>query len=174
MKKFLALTALFFGIIANAQLDKIYRHNGETIEGKVLKVEEYNIVFKYDGEDTENSLSKYAVEKIVYTTGRTENMTKKIVVKGKDDWEKVMIIEDKAYLGGLKKGDEIRGKTGFISYHTGNTADKKAEKKLKIEAAEKGMPFIFMLESKDINQTGYKGKAFGNVQSIKKGITYNY
>ena len=174
MKKIIFLMTIFFGLVANAQTDKIFKHNGEEINGKVIKVEEYTLVFKYDGEDTENTLSKYAVEKVVYKSGRVEQMTDKIVVNGENDWEKVVILEDKSYIAGLKKGDEIRGKTGFVSFHTGNTADSKAQKKLKMEAAKAGFPFILMTESKDINQSGASGPSFGAVQSIKKGITYKY
>ena len=43
-----------------------------------------------------------------------------------------------------------------------------------MEAAKLGIPFILMTESKDINQSGASGPAFGNVQSIKKGVTYKY
>ncbi|MDI9309091.1 MAG: hypothetical protein QM535_02650 [Limnohabitans sp.] len=174
MKKILFLGLLLCNILTYAQTDKIFKHNGEEINGKVLKVEEYSIVFKYDGEDTENTLSKYAVEKVIYKSGRVEQMTEKIIVNGEADWEKVVILEDKSYIAGLKKGDEIRGKTGFISFHTGNTADTKAQKKLKIEAAKGGFPFILLTESKDINQSGASGPSFGAVQSIKKGVTYKY
>lgn len=174
MKKILFIATLLFAFATNAQTDKIYKHNGEEINGKVIKVEEYTIVFKYDGEDAENTLSKYAVEKVIYKSGRTEEMTQKIAINGEADWEKVVILEDKSYIAGLKKGDEIRGKTGFVSFHTGNTADAKAQKKLKIEAAKAGYPFILLTESKDINQSGATGPSFGAVQSIKKGITYKY
>lgn len=174
MKKILFIVTLLFAFATKAQTDKIYKHNGEEINGKVIKVEEYTIVFKYDGEDAENTLSKYAVEKVIYKSGRTEEMTQKIAINGEADWEKVVILEDKSYIAGLKKGDEIRGKTGFVSFHTGNTADAKAQKKLKIEAAKAGYPFILMTESKDINQSGATGPSFGAVQSIKKGITYKY
>ena len=74
----------------------------------------------------------------------------------------------------MKKGDEIRGKTGFVSFHTGNSADKKSEKKLKMEAAKTGFPFILLTAEKDINQSGASGPSFGAVQSIKKGVTYKY
>lgn len=174
MKKLILLFVTIFSSVANAQSDKVFKHNGEEVNGKVVKVEEFTIVFKYDGEDTENTLSKYAVEKVIYKSGSVEEMTQKIVVKSEDDWEKVVILEDKTYIAGLKKGDEIRGKTGFVSFHTGNTADAKAQKKLKIEAAKGGFPFILMTENKDINQSGASGPSFGAVQSIKKGVTYKY
>jgi len=173
MKKFLLLAVAFLGFAANAQVDKIYKHNGEVVEGKVIRLEEYTIVFKYDGEDAENTFGKYAIEKIVYgKTGRVEEVTEKIVINGEADWEKVVILEDKAYIAGLKKVDEVRGKTGLINYHTGNTGDKKAEKKLKIEAAKMGCPFI--LQTADKSTVGASSNSLGGSQVIKKGIGYKY
>lgn len=173
MKKFLLLAVTFLGFAANAQVDKIYKHNGEVVDGKVVKLEEYTVIFKYDGEDAENTIGKYAIEKIVYgKTGRVEEVTEKIVINGEADWEKVVILEDKAYIAGLKKVDEVRGKTGLINYHTGNTGDKKAEKKLKIEAAKMGCPFI--LQTADKSTVGASSNSLGGSQVIKKGIGYKY
>ena len=173
MKKFLLLAVAFLGFAANAQVDKIYKHNGEVVDGKVVKLEEYTVIFKYDGEDAENTIGKYAIEKIVYgKTGRVEEVTEKIVINGEADWEKVVILEDKAYIAGLKKVDEVRGKTGLINYHTGNTGDKKAEKKLKIEAAKMGCPFI--LQTADKSTVGASSNSLGGSQVIKKGIGDKY
>ena len=174
MKKILLVGALILGLnVAHAQLDVITKHNGENVSGKVVKLEEYTIVFKYDGEDAENTLSKYAVEKIVYgKSGRVENVTDKIEVKGEEDWEKVVILEDKGYAAGLKKGEEVRGKTGLINYHTGNTADRKAEMKLKKAAAIVGCPFILMTADK--TTVGFNSNQLGGSQAIKKGIGYKY
>ena len=164
---------LIAGTIANAQVDVITKHNGEIVKGKVVKVEEYTVVYKYDGEDAENSIGKYAIEKIVYgKSGRVEQVTDKIVVSTEDDWEKVVILEDKAYIAGLKKGEEVRGKTGLINYHTGNTGDKKAEKKLKMAAAAIGCPFVLMTSDK--TTSGYNSNQLGGSQAIKKGIGYKY
>lgn len=173
MKKILLVALFFIGCAVNAQVDKIYKHSGEVVDGKVIKLEEYTIVFKYDGEDAENTISKYAVEKIVYgKSSRVEEVTEKIEVKGEDDWEKVVILEDKAYIAGLKKGEEVRGKTGLINYHTGNTGDKKAEKKLKMAAAAMGCPFI--LQTADKSTSGYDSNRLGGSQVIKKGVGYRY
>ncbi len=174
MKKIILVFALLFSYaIMNAQVDKIYKHNGETVEGKVVRLEEYTIIFKYDGEDAENTLSKYAIEKIVYgKSGRVEEITEKITINGEADWEKVVILEDKAYISGLKKGEEVRGKTGLINYHTGNTGDKKAEKKLKMAAAALGCPFI--LQTADKSTVGASSNALGGSQAIKKGVGYKY
>lgn len=173
MKKLLFLALIFCGLTVNAQSDQIFKHSGETVNGKVVRVEEYTVVFKYDGEDAENTISKYAVEKVIYgKSGRTEEMTEKIVVNGEADWEKVIIFEEKSYIAGLKKGEEVRGKTGLINYHTGNTGDKKAEMKLKKAAAAAGMPFILMTADK--STVGASSNGLGGSQNIKKGIGYKY
>lgn len=168
------LLALLFTVgLVNAQVDQITKHSGEVVKGKVVKLEEFTVIFKYDGEDAENTISKYAIEKIVYgKSGRVEEITEKIEVKGEADWEKVVILEDKAYIAGLKKGDEVRGKTGLINFQTGNTGDKKAEKKLKMDAAKIGCPFILLTADK--TTVGANSNALGGSQAIKKGIGYKY
>ncbi|MBS3993471.1 MAG: hypothetical protein KGZ87_07125 [Bacteroidetes bacterium] len=176
MKRLILFFALFI-CYGNgfAQLDVIKKHSGETVEGKIVRVEEYTITFKYDGEDAENTLGKYAIEKIVYgKSGRVEQVTDKIEINSEDDWEKVVILEEKSYIAGLKKEGEIKGKTGFVSFHTGNTANRKAEMKLKQDAAKLGCAFILLTSDKDINQSGAQGPTLGAVQSIKKGIAYKY
>ena len=174
MKKIILLIAVVLSTaFANAQEDVITKHNGETVNGKVIRLEEYTVVFKYDGEDAENSLGKYAIEKIVYgKSGRVEEVSEKIVVNGEADWEKVVILEEKSYIAGLKKAGEVRGKTGLINFQTGNTGDKKAQKKLKMDAAKLGCPFVLMTSDK--TTVGANSNALGGTQAIKTGVAYKY
>tara|TARA_R110000868_G_scaffold5985_8_gene34800 strand:+ start:32605 stop:33126 length:522 start_codon:yes stop_codon:yes gene_type:complete len=173
MKKALFLAAMLMITFVNAQGDKIFKHSGEIVEGKVIRLEEYTIDFVYEGEDAENTIGKYAVEKIIYgKSGREEDITEKIDVSGKDGWENVVILEDKGYIAGLKKGDEVRGKTGLINFQTGNTGDRKAEKKLKMDAAEQGCPFILLTADK--TTLGASSNRLGGSQAIKKGVAYKY
>lgn len=173
MKKIVfALMSLMFPLLVSAQTDVIKKHNGETVNGKVKRIEEYTVVFVYDGEEAENTLSKYAIEKITYKSGRVEEVTEKIVVRSEDDWEKVVVFEEKSYIAGLKKVDEIRGKTSLINFQTGNTGDKKADKKLKMAAAAMGCPFVFMTAEK--TTVGASSNQLGGSQVIKKGLAYKY
>ena len=174
MKKIILLFAVVLSTaFANAQVDVITKHNGETVNGKVIRLEEYTVVFKYDGEDAENSLGKYAIEKFVYgKSGRVEEVSEKIVVNGEADWEKVVILEEKSYIAGLKKAGEVRGKTGLINFQTGNTGDKKAQKKLKMDAAKLGCPFVLMTSDK--TTVGANSNALGGTQAIKTGVAYKY
>ncbi len=174
MKKIILLFTLFAGVnVANAQIDKIFKHSDEIVEGKVIRLDEYTIVFKYDGEDAENTIGKYAVQKIIYgKTKRQEDITEKLVINGEDDWEKVVILEDKGYIAGLKKVGEVRGKTGLINFQTGNTGDKKAQKKLKMDAAKQGCPFVLMTSDK--TTVGANSNSIGGSQAIKTGVGYKY
>ncbi len=71
-------------------------------------MEEYAIVFKYDGEGAENTLSKYAIQKTVYgKSGRVQDVTEKIIVSTEDDWEKVIVLEEKSYTARLKIVEEV-------------------------------------------------------------------
>lgn len=174
MKKLTLLLFLFVGVnVANAQVDKIFKHSDEIVEGKVIRLDEYTIVFKYDGEDAENTIGKYAVQKIIYgKTKRQEDVTEKITINGEDDWEKVVILEDKAFISGLKKVGEVRGKTGLINFQTGNTGDKKAQKKLKMDAAKLGCAFVLMTSDK--TTVGANSNTIGGTQAIKTGVGYKY
>jgi sRNA-binding regulator protein Hfq len=175
MKSLLVALCLFVTTLASAQADKIFLHNGKTVEGSVVKVAEFTIVYKYLNEDAEQTISKYGVNKIVYgKSGRSEEITKKIVVSSKDDWESVVILEDKTAVSGLSKVGEIRGKTSMINYRTAAGGDKKAQEKLKKEAAEQGCPFILITSDKDAGMAGGTSRGFGGVQSMKSGIAYKY
>lgn len=117
---------------------------------KVIKVNEETISYKYPGEDAEQTIGKFAIASITYgSSGRKEEITEKIEISDKGDWEKVQIITTISQIVGLKKGEEVKGKTaGLISYNTAGSADKKATKRLKEAAAELGAPFILLTSDK--------------------------
>lgn len=95
MKKItLTLVVALGSLITFAQTaDKMKKHSGETLDVKIIKVNETTISFKYPGEDAGQTIGKYAVASIAYgSSGRKEEISEKIVVSGKDDWEKVLIL----------------------------------------------------------------------------------
>jgi hypothetical protein len=172
----LALVIVFFlvsAITTFAQSDIIIRHNGDTIKGKLIRINEYTVVYSYDNESAENTLSRYAIEKIIHgQSGRVENITEKIVVTSEADWEKVIVLEEKSYIAGLKKVEEIRGQTAYINMQTGNTGDKKALQKLKRAAATLQCPFVLITSEK--TTVGAESNTLGGSQSIKTGVAYKY
>lgn len=166
MKKSTLLLVAVLATVVTFGQDKLYKHSGEKLDVKITKVGEFSISFTYPNETAEQTVGKYAVAKIEYASGRKEDITEKIVVSSKEDWEKVIILEDVAATVGLKRQGEIRGKTaGMYNFNTAGASDKKATKKLKMEAAELGAPFILMQSEKDSRWS---------TQSIKKGFAYSY
>lgn len=168
MKKLFVALACTFLVIGSlfAQNDKAFLHNGKKVEVKIIKVSEYTVTYTYPNETAEQMVSRYMVEKIEYASGRVDEISEKIVVSDKDDWEKVVVLEDKAATVGLVKKEEVRGKTnGMMSFNTAGSADKKSMRKLKEAAAEQGCPFVLITADKDNQFTA---------QSIKKAIAYNY
>ena len=57
-------------------------------------------------------------------------ISEKIEINGEDDWEKVEILMDKSEIVGLKKVDEVQGKTTalFAGYTYASGTDKFHEK----------------------------------------------
>ena len=169
MKKMIfTLIAGILSLMTFAQNDLMLKHSGEKIDVKVLKVGETTISYKYPGEDAEQTIGKFAVASITYgTSKRVEVISEKIIVTGKDDWEKVQILTDKTQVLGMKQSVEVRGKTsGMLSYNTAGSADKKATRKIKEAAAENGSPFILM--------TSDKNDGHGVKQAVKNGFAYSY
>lgn len=169
MKKliaFLALAMMSVATFAADTPDKLYKHSGEVVDAKIIRVGEYTITFAYVGETAEQVVSKYAINKIVYASGRSEKITDKIVVGSEDEWESVIVLEDKEQTVGLSKKEEISGKTsGLFSYQTFASADKKALKKMKQAAAKIGCPFVFISSDKNNVAT---------TQALKRGFAYGY
>lgn len=178
MKKLTSTLLLaLFAVVAFAS-DKIMLHSGKIINGKVVKVEEFTVVYKYDGEDAEQTIGKKAVNKIQYASGREETISDKIAITGKADWEKVEILLDKPEIVGLKKIGDVKGKS--VGGFSGAKSDKKANKKLLEAAAEMGAPFVYMMSETKSSGGGWSGYGGGIAsiasanQSLKKGIAFTY
>ena len=71
MHKKRLLTTLFsvtFSLVLFAQ-DKMYLHNGKNMDVKIIKVSEFTISYSYPNETAEQTIGKYAVDKIKYSSG---------------------------------------------------------------------------------------------------------
>ena len=174
-KLFLILSSLIFAFSASfAQNDQIFLHNGKSIEATISLVDDFKVIFKYVGENAEQTLSKKCIGKIIYNSGREEMISEKIEINGEDDWEKVEILMDKSEIVGLKKLDEVQGKTTalFAGYTSASGTDKRSMKKLLQAAAKLRAPFVYITADKD-SKGGMQSGAFG-AKGNKKGIAYTY
>ena len=172
MRKILVVIILTISFgIAKAQ-DKIVKLNGETIICKVSEITDDNIKFKYDGEDFLNNISQNVVQEIRFNSGRLQKFSERIVVNGKDDWEKVQITTLESDIDGLVRGEEMMAKasSGWSTTGQGKT-QKKAMKKLKKLAATKGYHMVLLITT--TGKGGHYGIS-GGAKSSVTGVGYKY
>lgn len=172
-KKIILIAILKFSIsIANAQSDTLFFHNGQQVVGRIVRISEYTVTYKYLGEDVEQIAGKYAIDKIHHKSGRTEKVSKKIEINGEEDWQKVIIIDDKSQIATLTRIAYITGNTAFINLHTAHTGDKKALIKLQKKAAKLKCAFILLTFDRETKYLGLQG--WGATQNKKGGVVFCY
>lgn len=156
MKKIIILLTLVFGFnLATAQVDVIKKQIGETLKGKIVKVDDDVIVFTYEGQNVEYRIAKNAVEKITYgKSGQVVQISNKITVNGEADWQKVVVVENINLTAGLEVGVQIGTNTDLANYQSSN-ANSAVNKKLKMEAAKLGYPFILITSDGASNRKAY-------------------
>lgn len=171
MKIILLFAFLANMLIVSAQ-DKITTHTGENITCKVTEVAENTIKYKFEGEDMINNISKNLVEEIVFSSGRTQKITDKIIINSESDWEKVQITNLESDTNGLKKKGEYMAKASSGWSTTGEgKMQAKAMEKLKKLAAKNGAHIVLILT------TTSKGGSFGisgGAKSSVTGVAYGY
>lgn len=167
------LLLLLLQQVSYANSDTLILHNGDKIIGEVISLNHYTIGFQYKNEKAIQQLSKFAIESIHFASGRTQAMTDKISIQGEDDWEKVIILEDKEQRTGLNRVSDISAHTNFLNLHTANSGNNKVLEKLKREAAKLKCPFLLINFER---ATVYNGliKSWGAIQEIRKAFCYNY
>ena len=82
MKKNLLLFLLSLSSFLSAQISKedvILKINGDSLRVNIISVDE-KISFNYPNEKIISSLSKNCISKIIFSSGRTENFSEKIIV----------------------------------------------------------------------------------------------
>jgi len=153
MKKIILLVTLVFGFnLANAQVDVIKKQIGETLRGTILSEDDNVIVFTYEGQNVPYTIAKNAVEKVTYRTGQEVRTSNKVVVEGEADWAKVVIVESLDQTAGLEVGPQIGTRADLTNYQSGNA---NGNKKLKIQAARLGFPFILVTTDASSNRVAY-------------------
>lgn len=133
-------------LTANAQ-DKVIFKNGDTISVKIIKNEEKSIEFQYPGESLVNAKNKREIKKIIYGSGRIEEVKQGIDVPeitSPNDWEKVVETYLETDVEGLTRVDEIKATSGWGGAMASSLGYKGAIKKLKKKAAKLGAGVILI------------------------------
>lgn len=127
--------------------DTVVLRNGESLNVKIVKSTNSFIEFTYPGEELINEKSKKEISYIVYANGRKEECNQKFrvpIIKGKGDWEKVVITHLASDVDGLTRVDEIAATSGWGGSFGSSVGYKNAIKKLKKKAAKLGAGVILI------------------------------
>ena len=179
MKKFLFVCLLCLGGLLNVwaqNADVMHLHNGEELNVNVKQITENAITYSYPGESMTQDISKNLVEKIVFGSGRVQEISEKIIINDEDDWKKVIITSLESDIKGLVRKGEVKGsKTGSALSNTAKI-QAKAEQEMKEEAAKLGAHVIF-IKDYNVQHGGGMNAATGfgrNAKAALSGIAYGY
>lgn len=167
MKKLqIILTILLTSKIAISQnLDKIIRIKGDTLSVEIKSINEGSVTYNFPNETLQQTINKKSISKIIYGSGRLEEVTALVVITGEKDWEKVILTSNPADVEGLKKLEEVQGKQSrMYGGQKGLTED--AEKKVKKEAAKLKAHIVY------ITASNFAMTPVNNV--LVKGVAYTY
>lgn len=172
MKKLVLVIIFLFTIqtLTAQKYDTIYKHSGKMLIGEVLKIKEYTIEYKLREERLEQTIGRFAVSKIKFSSGRLEFISTKIEIKNEDDYESVRIVENSELVVGLSNSYEITGVTNAISINSAGSANRRSLVRLKKQAAKMKAPFILITSDIDSRASGGSGAN----QGIKRGFAYTY
>jgi hypothetical protein len=174
MKKLIILTALLllqkasFGQDSE-KIDTIFRLNKEIITCKVVSITEKEVIYSFQGETLTNTLSKNQIKEIHFSSGRIQKISEIIDIKGEDDWGKVQITNIESDISGLvKKGDVSGRANSFGGFSTEDAMKRKAEMKIKKQAAALGAHIVF-IKSYQSNQNTEISSARASISGIAFG-----
>lgn len=178
MRKIVCMMLVCIGmcVCAMAQNDKVFLHNGTTMEVSVKGISNGVITYSYPGESMTQEVSEKQVEKIVFASGREQQVSEKVIVRDKSDWEKVIITNIESDVAGLVQKGEVKGsKTGSSLSNTAKIQEK-AEREMKEEAAKMGAHVIF-IKNYQVRDGGGMNAVTGfghNAKASVSGTAYGY
>lgn len=166
MRTKIFLSVFIFMVLAKmvrGQIDTIFQSDGTIIPVLVKEVNETSIKYVFPNEDLINSISKNAVQKIHYKSGRLEEFSSSLnllSIKSCLDFEKVQISKLESEVIGLYKIDNIDAKaSGVTSVSSLAKIQERAYSKLKIEAAMIGSNVVYINEQH--SEAGQAGGQYG-------------
>jgi hypothetical protein len=149
---------------------QIYKLNGEVLSVKIIKISPSSVDFYIAGEETNiKQEPKSNLSKILYTDGHEEifSKTNEITsntnypkINGQNDWQLVVVTEDKSAIIGLKEVQKLKANSfwgGAIWTKKGVDA---CYADLKKKAAELGCPVVLVTDKKTGGVTSVEGIAY--------------
>lgn len=164
---FLGLSSLVFA--QGARTDQLILLNGEVLAVEIIEITEREVTFAYPNEDINFTKSKNSISEIVYSSGRREKVSERIIISGDADWQKVILTDIPEDVEGLAKKGELFVKSTATTIFSGSAKiDAKSTMKIKKAAAKLGAHIVYL-------QTQNFDRGFRKTnRSTKSGIAYGY
>ena len=144
MKHLIVALPLFLCCLTGKSQDKIIILNGDTINCQILEFNGIALTYKPSSPDTVCYMSSSKIYQLLYSNGEIQNVSKRITIAGKKDWEKVILTSDTADIEGLVKVGDLKTKT--YAWHDKEQARDEGQIKLRKEAAELGAFMVFITD----------------------------
>lgn len=156
--KFLALTSLL-PLVVQAS-DVVIMRNGDTLNVQVIKSTSTTIEYKYPNETVVNERTKNEIHKVIYSSGRVEECNPAFqipIVKGSEDWEKVIVTYNSDDVKGLIKVANLKASSGWGGSLGAGLGYDQCVKKLQRQAAEQGAGIILITGQPNASATARGG-----------------
>ena len=143
MKIFVLSLSVFMGCNAFAQTHQLIQHDGIVQDINFIK-QDQNLVFYSNPESQEQkTISIHAVAALKELKSfENQIISSKNQINSKDDYYKVVVLEDQTQVTGLKVGEEFKGQLNIMKGISVWEQWENTKRAVKYRAAEKGYPFV--------------------------------
>jgi 5S rRNA maturation endonuclease (ribonuclease M5) len=137
MKILFLSISLFLGCNAFSQTHQLVQHDGSIQDVNFIKQEQNLVIYSAIVKDLKSS--------------ETQNISTKNQINSKEDYLKVVILNDKDEAAGLKVAEEFKGQLNKAKGISVWEQLENTKRALKYRAAEKGYPFVAITKKSNGN-----------------------
>ena len=136
----------------------------------IISVDEDKISFSYPNEKLVETISKNCLKEVIFISGRIQKFSEKIIIKGINDWNKVIITANPDDVKCLvRKGEVTASASNTNNLKSKKQVEEKAMMKFKKEAAILNSHIILLQDQHKKDVTFWLGAS-----SSKYGVAYGY
>ena len=110
MRSLIVMGFILCSLLGKSQ-DKVIILNDDTIHCQILEFNGIALTYKLSSPDTVCYMSSGKIYQLLYSNGEIQNVSKRITIAGKKDWEKVILTSDTIDVIGLVKVGVLKVKT---------------------------------------------------------------
>jgi hypothetical protein len=123
----------------------LLQHNGNTLDVNYIKQEDHLVYYSNCDSQEQLAISIHAVAEVKsLKSSKSQIITQKTEIKSKDDYAKVIVLEDEKQAVGLKKAELFKGQLNKAKGISVWEQYENTKRAVKYRTAEKGFPFVII------------------------------